>query len=104
MIRIHTSHIYTLFQGLGSKTFSSNPDLAQLKKKKPDPDPTLIRNEKKFIYFNEKKYLYYSNSSPPIRSFGFIRQFLLLQVGSGSPKITGSDRIIIPAIFSQLLL
>ena len=38
-----------------------------------DPDPTLIRNEKKKI--NEKKYLYYSNSSPPIRSFGFIQEF-----------------------------
>ena len=41
-----------------------------------DPDPTLIRNEKKiFIYFNEKKYLCYLNSSPQIRSFGFIQEF-----------------------------
>ena len=44
-------------------------------KSDPAPNPTLIRNEKKiFIYFNEKKYLYYSNSCPPIRSFGFIQE------------------------------
>ena len=34
---------------------------------KSDPNPTLIRNE--------KKYLYYRNSSPPIRIFGFIKEF-----------------------------
>ena len=45
--------------------------------KKSDPDPTLIRNEKKkYLYIlMKKKYLYYSNSSPPIRIFGFIQEF-----------------------------
>ena len=67
--------------GMRTRIFSSDPDPAQLKKKSdpdqdPTPDPTLIQNKTKiFTYFNEKKYLYYSNSSPPIRSFGFIQEF-----------------------------
>ena len=39
--------------------FPSDPDPAQLKKKKSDPAPTLIRNEKKNIYvFWWKKIIY----------------------------------------------
>ena len=63
--------MFFLGSGSGSAEKSDpDPDPA------PAPDPTLIRNEKKiFIYFNEKKYLYYSNSSPPIKIFGFIQEF-----------------------------
>ena len=61
--------IRNFFLGSGSGAAEkSDPD--------PAPDPTLIRNEKKIlIHLNEKKYLYYSNSSPPIRIFGFIQEF-----------------------------
>ena len=41
---------------------------------KPDPDLTLIGNEKKKIY------LYHSNSSPQIRSFGFIQEFSWMEI------------------------
>ena len=62
--------------GMRIRNFFPGSGSGSAEKSDPAPDPTLMRNEKKkIIYFNEKKYLYYSNSSPPIRIFGFIQEF-----------------------------
>ena len=66
------------WQGWGSDFFFSGSGSAE--KNRFRIRTTLIRNEKKiFIYFNEK-YLYYSNSSPPIWSFGFIQEFSWMEI------------------------